>query len=92
MYLYVCIQDAYTNTVKWLDVPVKLFSKISKGYCMEMTVKKAREVGEALLDAAENAIATGKTQYVKWDDDLNAAFSVETISGTREVVHVVHLV
>ena len=59
---------------------------------MKICVDKAREVGEALLDAAENAASTGKTQYVKWDEDLHAAFSVETISGTREVLYVVHLV
>ena len=59
---------------------------------MIMTPTKAREVGEALIDAAENAQTTGKTQYVKWDDDLNTAFSVPSVIGVYELICVVEAV
>ena len=56
---------------------------------MQLTFTKARAIGEALLDAADNAETTGKTQYVKWAEDLNTAFSVPSVTGEYELICIV---
>lgn len=59
---------------------------------MQLTLDKARAIGEALIDAAENAETSGKTHYVEWDDDLNTAFSVPSVLGVYELICVVDAV
>jgi len=56
---------------------------------MQLTVDKARAIGEALLDAAENAETTGKPHYVEWSEHLNTAWSAPSVSGIYEMICVI---
>ena len=56
---------------------------------MQLTLDKARAIGEALLDAADNAETTGKPHYVKWIADLNTATSVPSVLGVYELLYIV---
>ena len=59
---------------------------------MRLTLDKARAIGEALIDAAENAETSGKTYYVEWNDNLNTAFSVPSMLGAYELICIVDAV
>lgn len=54
---------------------------------MQMSSDKAREVGEALIDAANNADSLGIPCDVIFNEDLNAAVCVPSDGDTEGIVH-----
>lgn len=56
---------------------------------MTMTSDKAREVGEALIDAANNSDTLGMPCHVVYNDDLRAAICVLDSPTEDEVLHTV---